>query len=118
MLDDTADVSSPDPETRELVRVTVSPIGIERVEPNDAVVSFPLPGDGDFAQSAKNVMGTFCHSVFFFTSREAGERWPSTHDGTVLYSVDDAFELGRRLVRRQFGQELDRLPALSADMAG
>jgi alkylmercury lyase len=118
VLGDTADVSSPDPESRELVRVTVSPIGIEWVEPIDAVVSFPLPGDGDFAQSAENVMGAFCHSVFFFTSRESGERWRSTHERTVLYSLDDAFEFGRRLVRKQFGHELERLSALSADMAG
>ena len=70
ILGDTAHVSSPDPQTLELVRVTVSPTGIERVEPEDAVVSFPLPGDGDFAHSAENVMGTFWHAVFFFTSRD------------------------------------------------
>lgn len=108
ILGDTAEVSSPDP----LVHVTVSPIGIERVEPKDAVVSFPLPGEGDFDQSAENVMGTFCHSVFFFTSRESGERWRSTHEGTVLYALDDAFELGRRLVGKQFGLELERLSAM------
>ncbi len=117
VLGDTADVSSPDPETRELVRLTVSPISIERVEPKDAVVSFPLPGEGNFDQSAENVMGTFCHSVFFFASRESGERWRSTHEGTVLYSLDDAFELGRRLVRKQFGLELERLSAVRAGVA-
>lgn len=117
VLGDTADVSSPDPETRELVRVTVSPIGIERVEPKDAVVSFPLPGEGVFDHSAENVMGTFCHSVFFFTSRESGQDWRSTHERTVLYSLDDAFELGRRLVRKQFGLELERLSAARAGMA-
>jgi alkylmercury lyase len=117
VLGDTADVSSPDPETCELVRLTVSPIGIERVEPKDAVVSFPVPGEGDFAQSAENVMGTFCHSVFFFTSRESGERWRSTHEGMFLYSLDDAFELGLRLVKKQFGHELERLSAGRGDVA-
>lgn len=41
VLGDPADVSSPDPQTRELVRVTVSPTGIERVEPKDAVTTAP-----------------------------------------------------------------------------
>ncbi|MGH8636888.1 MAG: organomercurial lyase, partial [Burkholderiales bacterium] len=113
-----ADVSSPDPDTRELVRLTVSPSGIERAEPNDAVVSFPLPERGDFDESAENIIGGFCHSVFFFTSRESGERWRANHEATFLYSLDDAFQLGRRLVRKQFGHELERLSALSADTAG
>lgn len=118
ILGDTAHVSSPDPQTLELVRVTVSPTGIERVEPEDAVVSFPLPGDGDFAHSAENVMGMFCHAVFFFTSRESGEQWRSTHEGTVLYSLDEAYEIGRRLVTRQFGLELDRLSRCRAEVSG
>jgi alkylmercury lyase len=118
VLGDTAHVSSPDPHTRERVRVTVSPTGVERVEPKDAVVSFPLPGVGDFAHSAENVMGTFCHSVFFFTSRESGQQWRSTHEGTVLYSLDEAYEIGRRLVRRQFGLELDRLSRSPAVVSG
>ena len=117
VLGDTANVSSLDPETRELVRLTVSSISIERVEPKDAVVSFPLPGEGNFDKSAKNVMGTFCHSVFFFASRESGERWRSRHEGTFLYSLDDAFELGLRLVRKQFGLELERLSAVRAGVA-
>jgi hypothetical protein len=111
-------VSSPDPHTLERVRVTVSPTGVERIEPKDAVVSFPLPGHDDFAHSAENVMGTFCHSVFFFTSRKSGEQWRSMHDGTLLYSLDEAYEIGRRLVRRQFGFELDRLSHCRADVSG
>lgn len=117
VLGETADVSSPDPDTRELVRWTVSPIGIERAEPSDAVVSFLLPEAGDFDDSAENVMGTFCHSVFLFTSQASGERWTAKHRGTFLYALDDASALGRRLVETQFGQELDRLSALPASMA-
>lgn len=114
VLGERADVSSPDPETRERVRLTVSPIGIERVEPRDAVVSFLLPDAHDFDQSAENVMGQFCHSVFFFRSRASGERWQARHEGTFLYSINDAFELGLRLVRKQFGHELERLYAVQA----
>lgn len=117
VLGERADVSSPDPETRERVRLTVSPIGIERVEPSDAVVSFILPDATAFDQSAENVMGQFCHSVFFFTSRASAERWQASHDGTFLYSIADAFALGLRLVRKQFGHELERLSAGPAGAA-
>ncbi len=115
VLGHTADVSSPDPETRERVRLTVSPTGIERVDPNDAVVSFLRPDANDF-QSAKNVIGQFCHFVFFFTSRASGERWRSRHEGTFLYSLDDAFELGLRFARKQFGHELELLSAVPTGM--
>lgn len=118
VLGDTADVSSSDPDTRELVRLTVSPTGIERVDPTDAVVSFLIPDANDFHQSANNVMRQFCHFVFFFTSRESGERWLGRHEGTFLYSLDDAFELGLRLVRKQFGHELGRLSEVLARRPG
>lgn len=110
-------MSSPDPETRQLVRLTVSPIGIERVEPEDAVVSFLHPEADDFHQSAENVIEKFCHSVFFFASRESGERWRAEHDGTFLYSLDEAFDLGLRFVVKLFGHELKRLSGLPADAA-
>jgi alkylmercury lyase len=117
VLGETAQVSSPDPDTGELVRVTVSPTGIERVEPSGAVVSFLIPDTHAFDQHAENVMGQFCHSVFFFTSRASGERWRARHEGTLLYTLDDAVVLGRRLVEKQFGHELERLSAVPARLA-
>ena len=108
VLGETADVSSPDPETGEFVRLTVSPTGIDQVEPGEAVVSFLLPAADDFDQSAENVMGKFCHYVFFFASRASGERWAARHDGTFLYAPDEAFDLGGRLVAKLFGPELQR----------
>lgn len=53
-------------------------------------------------------MAKFCHYVFFFASRESGERWTVRHEGTFLYSGEEAFELGQRLVMKQFGGELQR----------
>lgn len=108
VLDETARVSSPDPETGRIVRLTVSPRAIEAAEPEDAVVSFLLPEAGDFGKSAANVMANFCHFVFFFTSRESGERWAAQHEGTFLYWLEEAFDLSRRLTSKQFGRELAR----------
>ncbi len=106
VLGETAELRSKDPETGEVVRVTVQPSGIAAIEPHGAVVSFLLPEADDFARSATNVMANFCHHVFFFASRESGERWASAHPGTLLYSAEEAFELGRKLIEKQFGQAL------------
>jgi hypothetical protein len=56
-------------------------------------------------------MASFCHYVFFFASRESAERWRSKHQGTFFYSLDQAFELGWKLVMKAFGHELQRRSA-------
>jgi alkylmercury lyase len=106
VLGETAEVTSRDPETAEIVRLTVSPRSIERVRPEGAVVSFLFADAQDFDRSAANVMAKFCHRVFFFASAESGERWTAKNPGTFAYSTDEAFELGRRLTARLFGLEL------------
>jgi len=103
-----ARVTSPDPENGAVIRLLVSPDGIESAEPGDAVVSFVLPDAHDFQTSAANVMATFCHFVFFFTSRSSGERWMTKHPGTFLYSLQEAFTLAKRLNAKNFGRELAR----------
>jgi alkylmercury lyase len=103
-----ARVTSADPESGTLVRLVVTPDGIERVEPQGAVVSFVLPDVDAFATSAGNMMAKFCHFIFFFASRQTGERWVAKHPGTFLYSLDAAFTLAKRLNARNFGPELAR----------
>jgi alkylmercury lyase len=109
-----ARVSSPDPENGEVIRLVVSPDRIESAEPKDAVVSFLLPNANDFQTSAANVMANFCHFVFFFTSRASGERWTAKHPGTLLYSLDEAFALAKRLNAKNFGPELARRASSAA----
>ena len=103
-----ARVSSPDPETGEIVRVVITPERIRSVEPNDALISFVWPDAQAFRTSAANVMATFCHFIFFFASRPSGERWVAKTPGTFLYSLDDAFALAKRLNAHNFGSELAR----------
>lgn len=119
ILGQPARVESPDPETGQVVRLTVTPDGVESADP-EIVVSFLLPDSSAFGKSAANVMATFCHFVFFFASRESGERWTGNHPGTFLYSLDQAVELARRLNAKVFGSELARRSALTPDrsMAG
>ncbi|MER9753988.1 organomercurial lyase [Mesorhizobium sp. M0166] len=104
-----ARVTSPDPESGEVVRLVVTPDRIESVEPDKAVVSFILPDAEIFGTSAANVMAKFCHFIFFFASRSSGERWVAKHPGTFLYSLGDAFALAKRFNDRSFGLELARL---------
>lgn len=106
-------VTSPDPETGEAVRLTVTPQEIKSAEPRHAVVSFLLPDAHEFV-SAANLVKTFCHFIFFFASRASGERWVAKHPGTFLYSLDDAFGLAKRFNARNFGPELARRQAAAA----
>ena len=98
-----AHVTSSDPESRELVRLIVTPERIESVEPGGAVISFIQPDAEAFGTSAANVMAKFCHYIFFFSSRTSGERWTAKHPGTFLYTLDDAFTLAKRLNAANFG---------------
>jgi alkylmercury lyase len=106
LLDTTAHVESPDPDTGEVVRLDVGPRGVTTVEPGTAVVSFLMPDAMEFDKSATNVMATFCNFVFFFASRKSGERWVAKHPGTFLYSLDEAVALARRLNAKVFGLAL------------
>lgn len=106
LLGKTALVESQDPANGEMVRLTVSERGVESVEPEGAVVSFLLPDANDFKESASNLMANFCHFVFFFGSRKSGEVWAADHEGTFLYSLNDASELARRLNTKLFGHAL------------
>jgi alkylmercury lyase len=106
ILGRSARVTSPDPETGEMVRLVVTPDRIESVVPDGAVVSFVQREAQVFDVDATNVMAKFCHFVFFFSSRTSGERWTAKHPDKFLYSLDDAFALAKRLNTRNFGQEL------------
>ena len=103
-----ARVTSPDPENRELVRLSVTPDWIESVEPSDAVISFTRLDSEAFGPSAANIMASFCHYIFFFISRASGERWTAKHPGTFLCTLDEAFVLAKRLNAQNFGMELGR----------
>jgi alkylmercury lyase len=101
VLDQTATVESKSPVTRERVRLTVGPQGVEEVDPPDAVVSIVIvdPDEANMG-SVEAIWGIFCHHIFFFASREEAERWAAGRDDIEIFSVDEAFELGRQLSSR------------------
>lgn len=94
LLDATVSVTSQCAQTREAVRLIVSPERIESVEPASAVVSFLEPHEHELRE---NVTTSFCHFVHFFHDRAAGARWTATHPGTFLLSLEEAYTVGRRV---------------------
>lgn len=102
VLGATARVESICPTTGDAITLVVAPDRVLLSTRPNAVVSFLLPDrrfDADVIQS-------FCHFVHFFTSHDAGQAWTADHPGTFLLSLDDAFELGRRVNALNFPSAL------------
>ncbi len=107
ILGEEARVESRDPRTGNMIRLTVGPDGVRASEPEAPVVSFVAADAEQFNRSAENVMGSFCHFVFFFESRASGEAWTAENAGTFILSLDEAAELAHRLNRRTWGEALE-----------
>ncbi len=104
LLGKTARIESACESSGQSVELTVSPTGVEWVEPRFPVVSFLAPDASRFQQ---DIIKNFCHFVHFFRAREDGEAWVARNPGTFLLTLDEAFELARRKNRLQFGALLE-----------
>ncbi|MGI8616065.1 MAG: organomercurial lyase [Actinomycetota bacterium] len=102
ILDATARVESACATTGETISLLVSPEGVLETSHPETVVSFLTPERGFDA----DVIQSFCHFVHFFASHAAGEAWTAEHPGTFLLSLEDAFELGRRVNALNFPSTL------------
>lgn len=102
LLDVTASVESRDPETGQKIRLTVSPRCVEAADPAGPVVSMVRPEAWDLT-SAAFAIASVCHHSFFFTSRTTGEPWRIKRPQTILLSLAEAFEFGRRSNAHRFG---------------
>lgn len=96
ILGTAARVEAACPVTGENISLVVDQHEVRELEPSGAVVSIVIP-EGPFGY---DVIESFCHRVLFFASEAAGSAWVAEHEGTTLLSVEEAFELGRRHVRR------------------
>ncbi|HED17879.1 MAG TPA: alkylmercury lyase MerB, partial [Gammaproteobacteria bacterium] len=91
LLGSAARIMSTCPVTGKEIQLTVSSAGIERVNPEQVVVSFLLPEESEFQE---NITASFCHFVYYFADRIAAEQWSATHPGTFILSLADAFRVG------------------------
>ena len=90
LLGEPARVASTCPETGRPVSLTITSDGVTDVDPPGAVVSFLIPTK----PWGNDVIRSFCHYVLYLASEEAGRRWNATQPGTLLLSVEQAFEVG------------------------
>jgi alkylmercury lyase len=92
LLGVSAQVESACPATGDRVALTVHP---DRIEPRGKrpPVSLVAP---DAQKAAADIVQHFCCHVQFFASEAAGRQWVSKRPGTVLATLDQAWQLGRR----------------------
>jgi alkylmercury lyase len=103
LLGETAEIESASPDGRTTIRLTVSPDGVERVDPVGAGMSFLLP---NAAAVHKDVVNSFCHFIHFFPSHSAGEAWIAQRADIFMLSIGDAHVLARRRNEIQYGEVL------------
>jgi hypothetical protein len=77
------------------VRLTVEPDGVRESDPDRLRVSFPRPGTAPI----DDITSSFCSHVHLLAGPGAAARWLTDHDGAVVLTLDDAFELGRLATR-------------------
>jgi alkylmercury lyase len=84
------------PTTKSRIYLTLSPDGVERYEPANAVLSMVVPQPNpEGPKSAEEIWKVFCHYVFFFSSAEALTKWFIGKDyNPVILSIQEGFQLG------------------------
>src|SRR3546814_16402103 len=78
LLGETGEIETRDPETERVIRLTVSPTGIEAAEPAGAMASIVAPQLWDHT-SADLLRASACHLMYFVASRASAQGWKATH---------------------------------------
>lgn len=86
-------VESTCPQTGRPIRIELTPDGVKRVDPSEAVVSAVRPG-GRLA----DVRGSTCDHGHFFSSAAASTGWAGEHPEGYVLPVDEAFRLDREVI--------------------
>jgi len=94
LLNATAIITSQCPTTGELIKLKVSPKEIESIFPDRTIISFLAPSQNALKE---NVTRNFCRYVNFFSSQAAGQAWNKSHPGSFLLSLQDAFDIGKKV---------------------
>jgi len=103
----TARVESTDPVTKEKIYITVSPEGIESVEPGTAVTSFMMPNADEIRA---DVIKSFCHYVHFYRSEVTAREWIGSSeksDDLIILSIEEGFKIMADMNDLQYGATLN-----------
>ncbi len=106
LLHRSAEVTSSCEATGDSLKLRISPDSIDTGDHDDVMVSFLVPDEDDFQES---VTASFCHFVYFFRDRSAGEQWVAEHEGTFLLSIKSAFSVGKKMNAVRYEQTLKTL---------
>lgn len=99
LLNETAQASSSCPVTSEQIELIVSPQGFKPIGNTQLFVSFLEPEPD---QIASDVVGNFCHFVYFFKDQSIAEKWLTQHPGTFLLSQEEAFSVGQEMNNKRY----------------
>ena len=96
LLGQTVQVESTCPVTGDAIRLTVTPEGVEDVEPSDTVLSVIIPGITPACDTNRTGPDSaVCSYMHFFSSREAAEKWLKENPTVAILTPDEAFQLAR-----------------------
>ncbi len=97
LLDQIAQVESPDPLTQEAIRVTVGSEGVEQYSPSSAVISIVVPKIKlKGLESAEEIWTAFCNYSLYFSSRASAEEWFQEKSVEPIFlSIDEGFQVAR-----------------------
>lgn len=98
-LDTTIEVRSHCPRTGRSVRLTVAPTGVVDRTPADTALAFVHPD----AVDTDDLRGSFCADVNFLAGPAATMHGRDHGAGLLVLDLDDAFELGRRMIVNRCG---------------
>lgn len=88
-------VESTCPQTGRPIRIELTPDGVERVDPPDAVMTAVRPR-GQLA----DVRSATCNHGHFFSSLAATAAWTDAHPDGHIYPVEEAFRLDRQVIEQ------------------
>jgi len=105
LLDQPAEVKSRCPAAGVDIRLTITPEGIEAVDPPDTVVAVVIPGVTPSCQAGvkSGPQGPLCSAIHFFSSHEAASTWLVAHPGMAILSLDEAWQLAREVWVKPYG---------------
>ena len=104
MVGTAAQVTSKCEQTGETIQLTVSPDSVLANDFDNVVVSFVTP---TVKELQANATASFCHFVYFFKDRQAGETWLENHKEAFLLTLDEAFAVGKKLNAERYNLVLD-----------
>ena len=91
-----AQVSSACPVTGQPIHLTVTPEGVEQLNPPSGVMSLLIQ---EGLATCCNIREAFCAYSQFFASRQAASTWLSKRPDAHLLPIEEAFTLGQKLAR-------------------